>query len=105
MQKRPRITTTNPYKTSHQKDLSSKLAGLATKPMSNTQPPQSTPHPLNPIFISHPKQNPITKEANLKSDKKYESFYKIRLPKIQSNTPGLQEEEVTKSFQNGFNKL
>ena len=101
----PGITTTNPYKSNKAKNLGSKLSELAKKPASNTQPTQSTPHPLNPIFISRPKRTPNTKEATFKTDKKYESFFKIRLPKIQSNTPGPQEEEVTKSFQTVFSKM
>ena len=105
IQTMPGITTTNPYKSSSKKKLNSKLSELGKKPTSNTQPPQSTPHPLNPIFISRPKHNPNTKEAVFKTDKKYESFFKMRLPKIQSNTPGPQEEEVTKTFQTVFSKM
>ena len=103
--KMPGITTTNPYASSNKKNLASKLSELAKKPSSNTQPNPSTPHPLNPIFISRPKCSPTTKEVTFKTDKKFESFFKIRLPKIQSNTPGPQEEEVTKAFQTVFTKL
>ena len=103
--KMPGITTTNPYASSNKKNIASKLSELAKKPSSNTQPNPSTPHPLNPIFISRPKRSPSTKEATFKTDKKFETFFKIRLPKIQSNTPGPQEEEVTKAFQTVFTKL
>ena len=55
-------------------------------------------HPLNPIFISHPKRALIVADLQPKTDKKFSSFYKIRLPKIETTTPGQQEEDVTKTF-------
>ena len=66
---------------------------------------QSTRHPHNPIFISRPKCNPIVADLQPKKDKKFSTFYKIRLPKIQSTTPGQQEEEVTKTFKTVIEKL
>ena len=60
-------------------------------------------HPTNPIFISKPLRNPYAKSLTkaMKAMKKYCTYIKIWLPKIQSGVPAEQETEVTTSFSVG----
>ena len=64
-------------------------------------------HPTNPIFISKPLCNPYGENLTeaMKAKKKFCTYIKIRLPKIQSGVPAEQETEVTSSFGTIFKKL
>ena len=73
----------------------------------NNNTKRTSAHPTNPIFISKPLRNPYVESLTeaMKAKKKFCTYIKIRLPKIQSGVPAEQESEATASFGNIFKKL